>query len=165
MFWELIATITAGMGAAGIALCLRIFLTRLPKWIIPASAGLGMLLFQIYSEYNWYPHTKSQLPQGSTVVAEVSETAPYRPWSYAKPQITRFIAVDAANRATVDAENRIVQANLYFFERRQPAKTLPVLADCRNGVQAEALSQNGRISAQAWGKTAYTDKLIAAVCR
>ena len=41
MLWELIATIVAGLGAAGIALAIR-FISRkkAPRWLVPAFAGL-----------------------------------------------------------------------------------------------------------------------------
>ncbi|MES7593453.1 hypothetical protein U6M85_12405, partial [Cutibacterium acnes] len=68
MFWELIATFSAGLGAAGIALLLRaITLKKLPNWIIPVFAGAGMLGFQIYSEYTWFSHQRSLLPAGVEV--------------------------------------------------------------------------------------------------
>ena len=35
------------MGAAGLLMLLRLFYKRLPKSLIPAAAGLGMLLFAI----------------------------------------------------------------------------------------------------------------------
>ena len=85
MLWEWLATVFAGLGAAGVMLSLRFFIKRLPKWSIPASAGLGMIVFQVYSEYTWFEHTKSLLPATAVVVAEVAETAPYKPWSYYYP--------------------------------------------------------------------------------
>ena len=57
MIWHLVATFSAGLGAAGIAFLLRsLSKQKLPKWIIPAFAGIGMLGYQIYFEYNWFAH-------------------------------------------------------------------------------------------------------------
>jgi hypothetical protein len=55
MIWELLATIFAGLGAAGLVMAFRAIFKKLPKWLIPAGAGLGMLFFQVYNEYSWYP--------------------------------------------------------------------------------------------------------------
>ena len=64
MFWELVATVFAGLGAAGIALLLRkLSAQKLPRYLVPVFAGLGMLGFQIHAEYNWYSHQKSLLPE------------------------------------------------------------------------------------------------------
>ncbi|MDO5638609.1 MAG: hypothetical protein Q4G28_01940 [Neisseria sp.] len=166
MIWEFIAIISAGLGAAGIALLLRIFFKRLPKWLVPAAAGIGMIGFQVYSEYNWYGHTRSLLPASAVVVAEVPQTAFYKPWSYVKPQILKFIAVDTAKTTPVGNSDNILQTNLYFFERRMSAHTLPVLVDCQNRMQAYYHNESGAAAEGQieWGKTGYTDKLADAVC-
>lgn len=160
MLWEMIATVSAGFGAAGLALILRMLCHKLPKWLIPAAAGLGMLAFQIFSEYTWYGHTRSLMPSESKVVAEIPEKAFYKPWSYVKPQILKFVAVDTANILTVDQEKNIRRANLYFFERRMSVRTLPVWIDCRNRLQSDIAEPQKQI----WGKTAYTENIAAAVC-
>lgn len=161
MLWELIATVSAGFGAAGITLILRMLFKRLPKWLIPAAAGLGMIGFQVFSEYTWFEHTRSRLPSETEVVAEISETAFYKPWSYAKPQVLKFVAVDTANVETVDKERNIRRANLYFFERRMSAQTAPVWIDCNNRLQSDIADP----AKQTWGKTQYTADIAAAVCR
>ena len=100
MFWELIATIFAGIGGAGIALMLRKLTKKTaPKWLVPVFAGAAMLGFQIQGEYDWYHHQASLLPEGVVVVKTVQEEAPWRPWSYVFPQTLRFIAADVANSA------------------------------------------------------------------
>lgn len=164
MIWEFLAIASAGLGAAGVMMILRLFAKRLPKWLVPAAAGLGMIGFQVYSEYNWYPHTRSLLPESAVVVAEVPHTAFYKPWSYVAPQILKFVAVDTAKTAPVGNDGRLLQTNLYFFERRMSAHTLPVLIDCQNRTQAYdhgGEDSGGKIE---WGTTAYTDKLVDAVC-
>lgn len=165
MIWELIATLFAGLGAAGIILGLRTVFKKLPKWLVPAGAGLGMLLFQIYSEYTWYGHTRSLLPPDAVVVAEIGETAPYRPWSYYKPQVLRFVAVDTGKLLAADGGGDVVQANLYFFERRMSANTWPVLIDCKKRLQSGIrATQNGRPVPGEWVKTAHTENIARAVC-
>ncbi|UNU72634.1 hypothetical protein LU293_05815 [Moraxella nasovis] len=155
MFWELIATIVSGFMAAGIALSLRLLFKKLPRWIVPAAAGVGMLGFQIYSEYDWFEHTKSRLPDGVAVVATHAETAFYKPWSYAYAPILRFVAVETSQKQT----DHIKAANLYFFERRMAAYHTPILVDCQNKLQSD-FNQ-----APSWGKTPMTDDIVKAVCQ
>lgn len=64
MFWELIATFIAGLGASGIVLSLRLIFKKIPKWLVPAAAGLGMIGFGVFNEYDWYRHTSTRLPGG-----------------------------------------------------------------------------------------------------
>lgn len=156
MFWELIATILAGFMAAGVALSFRLLFKKLPRWIVPAAAGLGMLGFQIYSEYTWFEHTKSRLPDGVSVVATHADPAFYKPWSYFRAPILHFVAVEPSDNA--EAGN-IKRANLYFFERRMAAHHAPILVDCQNKLQSDfSHSPN-------WGQTPMTEDIVRAVCQ
>lgn len=128
IFWELLATIFAGFLGAGLIMPVRMFYKKTPKWLVPVAGGLGMMGFQVLSEYQWYDHTVKKLPEGSVVVASVPKSTWFRPWSYAYPQILQFVVLD---------KNSIKQgepatATLYFFERRQPAQALPIQVDCAN---------------------------------
>lgn len=130
MLWEFIATLLVGFAAAGIALSLRLFIKQLPKWVIPSFAGLGMLAFVIYSEYNWYNQIVSRLPNETVVVASVPHTAFYKPWSYIRPQILQFVALDKSSVVNIDESTKLV--NLYFFERHMKTQTLAIKVDCNN---------------------------------
>lgn len=159
MLWELIATASCAFAAAGIVLMLRVFWKKQPKWLIPAAAGLGMLAFQVYSEYTWFRHTSSRLPQGAQVVAEIAEPVFYRPWSYFYPPVLQFAVVEQNSRAHPDnPQHKLTQ--LYFFERRMSAKSLPIVVDCEHKRYAGLV--NGLPAA--WSSGEYTGKIVAAVC-
>lgn len=137
MLWELIATFSAGLGAAGIALVLRLLtLKKLPSWIIPVAAGAGMLGYQIVNEYTWFDHQSSLLPAGVKVVRTVEETAAWRPWSYLYPQTMRFLAADIENAARNQRNPEVYLVDLYIFERRMSARRIPQVVHC--GKQARA---------------------------
>lgn len=159
MFWELVATLCAALGFAGVALSIKWFWKRAPRWLVPAAAALGVMAFQIYQEYTWYPYTVSNLPAEAVVVAELTETRFYRPWSYVKPQVSRFIAADTANVRENSAYPQWRKVSLYFFERGQPAHTLVAQIDCATRLQAD---DNG--DKLVWGKMPYTEKLVSAIC-
>ena len=168
MIWEFVATLSAGIGAAGIMMMIRLFIKKLPKWLVPAAAGLGMIGFQVYSEYTWFSHTRSLLPESAVVVAEVPENAFYKPWSYIKPQVLKFVAIDTAKTAPVGESGQVLQTNLYFFERRMSAQTWPILINCQTRFQANAPQQNTGVPlsvvADAWSKTDYSEKIALAIC-
>ncbi|PXA71572.1 hypothetical protein [Vibrio sp. 11986-1-5] len=171
MFWELIATFSAGLGAAGIALLLRaITLKKLPKWIIPVFAGAGMLGFQIYSEYNWFSHQRSLLPAGVEVIRTAQESSGWRPWSYLYPQTLRFVAADVNNASVNQRYPALVLVDLYFFERRMSARRVPQVVDCEAGARAD-FSDDLLIPATAenitsgWHKLATDDRLLLLLCQ
>lgn len=171
MFWELIATLSAGLGAAGIALLLRtLTLKKLPNWIIPVFAGAGMLGFQIYSEYDWFNHQRSLLPAGVEVVRSAQESSGWRPWSYLYPQTMRFIAADVKNAAINQQNAALVLVDLYFFERRMSARRVPQVIHCQYQARADFTEQlvipaPGEPVAAGWHQLAPDDALLRLLCR
>lgn len=161
MFWDITAMIFAGFLFAGLAMPIKIFYKKTPKWFIPIMAGLGMMSYQVYSEYQWFGDTSAKLPDGSVVVASVPKTTWFRPWSYIKPQVFQFVVLDTANVVSLDETTK--QAQVYFFERRLPAQKLDVLFDCQKGVQSYVMNRD--FSRLNWQKLDYTDKAVGLVCR
>ncbi len=168
MIWELLATVFAGLGAAGIIMGLRMIIKKIPKWTVPASAGLGMLLFQIYSEYTWFEHTESLLPQGTVVVAKVDDVVYHKPWTKFIPLVERFIAADVRNAQKNQQHPSLVQVELYFFERRMSAHHLSIVIDCTHKRQANFdpnLTPATGTDDTRWTQTRYTENLVTLVCR
>jgi hypothetical protein len=119
MFWTLIATVICGVGAAGIALGIRaITRSKAPKWLIPVFAGAGMLGFLIYSEYSWYDHKQSQLPEEAIIVDTQAEGIFWRPWTFIFPYVTSFSTVDTKSIGRDTGNPEIVRFTLYRFEQK-----------------------------------------------
>lgn len=118
MIWHLVAAASAGLGAAGLALLLRMLSgKRLPRWIIPACAGLGLLAYQINYEYDWYGNKQQQLPASAQVVSTEKSRVPWRPWTYLYPLTTAFSVVDRDKLVSSRADGEhLVEFILYRFE-------------------------------------------------
>lgn len=170
MIWELIATVCAGLGAAGIALLLRkLSANKAPRWLIPVFAGAAMLGFQIHSEYTWFDHHRSRLPAGVMVVKTIEQTAIWRPWSYLYPQTLRFIAADIANASANQQDPALKLVDLYFFERRAAARRVPQVVTCTHQAQADftaelALPSANTTLSKDWRPLAANDPLLLALC-
>ncbi|WP_163558584.1 hypothetical protein [Halomonas sp. NO4] len=121
MIWHLIAAVFAGLGAAGVGLLLRtLSARRLPRWIVPVCAGLGILGYQIHHEYTWFEHKRAQLPDTARVVTTEQSAAFWRPWTYLVPLTTAFTVVDEQSLVRTPSEadeQRLVEFILYRFER------------------------------------------------
>ena len=141
MLFEFIATIAAAFGMAGLALIIthlsKLAGKRAPKWLIPLFAAIGIFAFQIHQEYNWYDQQVNQLPDGVTVVKTAESTEWFRPWSYVKPQILRFIAADTGNATAQINDPNIYLVNLYLFERRRSVQQIPQVIDCAAPARAD----------------------------
>ncbi len=126
MFWHLIAAIVAGTAGAGIALALRSLMRkRLPKWIIPVGAGLGMLAYTIHYEYTWFESTQARLPEGSVVVSSEKGNMLWRPWTLAFPMPLAYTVLDEANAQIQDTEQgRVARFVLYRFEKTSLMSTV-----------------------------------------
>lgn len=164
MLFELVGTAVAGLAAAGLMWLLNRWLSkRLPRWVIPASAGLAMLAATISSEYGWYDRTRDNLPEGLEVAQTVQNKAFFRPWTYLHPFVHRFVAVDMPTLRTVDQAAGVRSADLYFFSRWQAPQGLPVLFDCVGHRQAPLHVGQGIETAQ-WADVAADTPVMALVC-
>ena len=120
MIWHLIAAFVVGLAFAGVALFLRkISGRRLPKWIIPVFAGLGMFSYQIYTEYEWFEHKKLRLPENSIVVASEAPGSFWRPWTFMMPMTSAFTVLDAESVKSRSLDNQVIKEfMLYRFEKQ-----------------------------------------------
>ena len=120
MLWTLLAIVISGLGAAGIAMLLRkLTRNRLPKWIIPAFGGLGMLACQIYYEYSWFEHQLQRQPAESVLVASETGEVFWRPWTFFWPMTTAFTVLDSKSLMREEAAgNSVVAFTLYRFEKQ-----------------------------------------------
>lgn len=176
MIYEFIATITAGFGMAGIAMIIR-HLTKFagkqaPKWLIPIFAAIGILGFQIHQEYNWQQQQIDRLPEQVKVVKTVEGQAWYRPWSYLKPQVIRFMAAEAGEPLGSDINpttEDIRRSNIYLFERRISTKIIPQLVNCQQpaitSITTKAPLSAATFKQLQWQPLAADDEILQVVCQ
>lgn len=170
MFFELIGTIVAGVAAGLIVWALnRALKGRLPKWLVPVAAGAAMLLATISSEYSWYSRTTATLPSGIVVAQAVEETSFYRPWTYAVPFVTRFLAVDLATKRTHPKQPGQQIVDLIFYGRWQKTAKIPVLLDCIENRRADIadgveFGENGSVLNANWVDVPSDDPVHETAC-
>ena len=174
MFMTLVATFLAGIAAAGFVTLLNHFLGKttgrsLPKWFTPVAAGAAMILATISSEYGWYSTTTENMPQEFVVVKTVESKAFYRPWTYVKPFIDSFVAVDTAKVRTHESHPGLRIADVYSYGRWAPITKDYVLADCPNGRGARlpgtvSLEGEGSFVEAPWVSIPDDDPVLTQIC-
>lgn len=165
MAFELIAAISAGFALAGLALALRVLTRRrLPAWIVPVAAAAGMLGFAIWNEYTWYARSVASLPEGVIVVRAQEESALWRPWTYVRPIVTRFTAVDTRATRTNAAAPGQVLTTVLLVGRWQPAISVPVLFDCPGSRRAPLVGAARTGGEPAWEDLPPQDETLRAAC-
>ena len=170
MFVELIATVFAGIGCAGIIILLnKLSGRRLPKWLMPVAAGAGMIGMTISNEYTWFGRTAERLPDGVEIALTVDEQSWLRPWTQLRPYTKRFVAVDVAGlrRNAAQPDQRLV--DLYFFGRWSPVNLTPMLLDCAGArsavlIDGAEFAADGTVSDADWQAMPAGDPILAMVC-
>lgn len=171
MFIELIATFVAGIACAGLAMLInRIIGQRLPRWIVPVAAGLGMFGTTIANEYTWYTRTADSLPEGLHIAQTVEEQSWLRPWTQAFPYTKRFVAIDVATARHHPNVPDQRLADLYFFGRWSPVNKAPMLFDCAGGrtallIDGAQFAEDGTISNADWRGAPEHAPLLQTACR
>lgn len=171
MFFELIATITAGVGAGGLAVLLRkASRGALPRWLTPLAAGTAMIAFAIWSEYSWYGRTAGTLPEGVEVSSVNESRKIYRPWTYLVPMIDRFVAIDTATARTNPDLPGQKLVDVYLVGRWSPNFRVNMVLDCDGNRRADLiegfeLDTAGRVPEDAWRPLDQDDPLIVTACK
>ncbi len=170
MLLEFIAIIAAGFGLAGLALSLDFILRRrLPPWIVPASAGAGMLLMAIWLEYSWFDRTTGTFPDSVQVASTNQVRSWYRPWTYAVPLTNRFIAVDHRFHRRHAAAPGQVLTRLVLAGRWEPTRQYGVVFDCVGHRRADLLDQvelddGGRLKNATWIQLSADEPVLRNAC-
>ena len=170
MLFELIATFAAGFMAAGVVLIINLtFKGALPKWAMPAFAGLAMIGYTIWSEYTWHDRNVAALPAGLQVASSQEGSAFWRPWTYLYPMKERFVAVDAASLQMHPAtpDQRVV--TLYFYARWAAPQPVPVAFNCAESsrtllAEGAALTAEGTITGATWQPVIPGEPTLTKVC-
>lgn len=170
MFWVLITAFVAGFGGAGIGLALRAATrNRLPKGIVPISAGLAMLAATVGTEYSWYPSVLRAMPPDLVIITEREQQAWYQPWTFVRPWVRGFVGFSPSESAETVEGSGIYLVQVRLQERWQPQIVLPNLVDCDGSRRAEArsdtaFSDTGEPIGVSWLDVAPDDPILSAVC-
>ncbi|MDN5786557.1 hypothetical protein [Pseudorhodobacter sp.] len=171
MLMDMIATIAAGAACASVVIVLR-HLTRgrFPKWALPASIGLGMLLFSIWNEYTWYARTTAALPAQVVILSAPTDKVLYRPWSYLFPVATRFAAFDRPGMKISEANPAIRRGDVLLVQRWVPTRRVSLAFDCAGNrradlVEGAEVAPDGTLTGGQWTDVGADDELQRAACQ
>ena len=170
MLLEFIAIIAAGFGLAGIALTLNFIVRkRLPGWVVPAAAGLGMLAMAIWLEYSWFERATSAYPDGVEIASTNQTRSWYRPWTYVVPLTNRLIAIDHRFDRRNPAHPDMVLTQVVLAGRWEPSRQFGAMFDCAGNRRADLLDQvvfedDGTLRNATWHALAADDPVLRTAC-
>jgi hypothetical protein len=126
----LITACVAALVAGVLLLAYRAVGRRPPKFLIPASMGLAILIYVTYSRYNWADLMVSRLPETVTVIETYRGGTLFEPWTYLWPRITHFAAVDTATLAAHGRLPGVYLVEMILVGEGDPTLTVPLVVDC-----------------------------------
>lgn len=172
MLFEFIAVVVAGVAVAGITAGMRwISAGRLPKWMVPASAGFAMLSYALWSEYSWFSRVTDPMPPGIVVTWTNSNNAIWRPWTYFAPVVDRFTAIDTRNIKRHLKQPDQIMVDMVLAARWQPAARLKTVYDCKSNRQANlygaeaSVAEDGAIVGASWSHVSAEDRSFIVACQ
>ena len=167
---ELIAAIVAAAVMGLLAWALRRWVPSLPKWLVPFSAGLGLIGFTVWSEYDWFDRVSAELPASFEVVEVKEEAMPLRPWTFVFPIKMRFQAIDHAKTASHPQQASLHIVTVYSFARWTAPEERLIAVDCAGNRQvtlteAVVFAEDATMTGGEWMPVAADDKLQGAACK
>lgn len=131
MIWTLIGTLMVGVGAACLVfIAFRALGRPVPGWVLPATAGAGMLGFHIWSDYAWADRTAAELPDHVVVAERHTSRNMLQPWTYVVPKVDRFAAVDLNQVRHHPEVEDMALALVHLVTRWYPTVSTQQLYDC-----------------------------------
>ena len=170
MIYEFLAALVAAVGGAGIVLMLRKLFPALPNWAMPFGAAFALIGTTVWLEYDWFNRVSGKLPAGFEVVWKDETPQGLRPWSFAVPLTTRFLAMDTTKLAPHPANPQLRLARVYNFDRWKPVEDGYLAVDCA-GLRRVAIVEGVEITAEGvltgaeWQPADASDPVTRAACR
>lgn len=170
MALELIGSLFVAIALGLMVWALRRWFPGLPKWLVPASAGLGLIGATVYLEYDWFDRVSAALPPGFVVVNAEATSNPLQPWTYLAPITTSFTVLDSTKLVRHPKVATLVTAPVFGFARWQSPRNTLVVFDCafnrRTPVtETTQIDDAGQLTAGEWVALETRDELQEAACR
>ncbi|MFN6965310.1 MAG: hypothetical protein ACK4S4_16315, partial [Pyrinomonadaceae bacterium] len=149
---------------------LRKRIAAIPRWAMPAAAGLGLIGTTIWMEYTWFDRVSGALPAEFVVANPESAASPLRPWTYVLPLVNRFAALDASKRARHPVRDDLIVAPVFGFARWQNPQSALIVFDCAGNrrvpvTEGMEIDANGTLTGAEWQVLDAADGLQRAACR
>lgn len=167
MLLTFFGALSVGVLAACVAFIVRRLYGVNARFLIPLSAGAGMLGFTIWNDYTWFGRNVSGLPDAVQVTRAIENSTAIQPWTLLAPVITRYQAVNLASVARNAAAPDVARATVYLVARFQPTFETVQVFDCARGLRADAADAPDPAAAPpeaAWVRVGLDDALLATVC-
>lgn len=102
----------------------------LPKFLLPALAGIALLSFNAYMRYTWGDRTAEAFPPEVVVLKEYRHSNLFEPWTYLIPRVSHLIAADTTQTMTNPEHPEIIMGATVMMQEHQNTLNMTVLVNC-----------------------------------
>lgn len=170
--FNIISLVAVGAGAAGLLHGIYRLLMRRkpPKFIVPLSAGLAMIVFHIWNEYSWYGRTADMLPPSIEIVDTLSVKEFWAPWTYIFPKTNGFVALDRASTQQNAKLPGFVMATTMFVKRAEDTLITHIIINCAERrwmaiFEGTNFDENGLPLSPEWAPFESNTHMAEAACK
>lgn len=170
-FFNILGPIVLGVAVTGILVFMkRVLRVPLPGWSVPMLAAASIILAHVYNEYSWYNRFSAELPDRVEVVETLTTSSWYEPWSYARPRIDRFTAIDRNSVQFNPDHPALALGEILLVQRYTPTARALQIADCENRRIADLtpsteFDDDGLPVGVVWFDRDAEDPVLRALCR
>jgi hypothetical protein len=170
-FFNILGPIVLGIAVTGVLVFMkRVLRVPLPGWSVPMLAAASIILAHVYNEYSWYDRFAVELPENVEVIETLTTASWYEPWSYVKPRVNRFTAIDRNSVQYNPAHPELALGEIILVERYTPTARALQIADCGQDRVADltagtAFGEDGLPVGVVWFDRAADDAVLTALCR
>ncbi|CCQ72683.1 hypothetical protein [Magnetospira sp. QH-2] len=147
----------------------KIIRRKPPRYVLPLVAGATALFYSIWDEYTWYDRTVAKLPGHIQVVESFETTGFWQPWTYYKPRINRFLALDKAQTRRNEKLPGLVMTEVILVKKLEATRIVNQLVDCRKAqfmdiAVSTSFDPDGRPTNPEWRAIEPDNSLFLAAC-
>lgn len=166
MLLTFLGALATGVLGACVAFVIRRMTGASARWLIPFSAGAGMLGFTIWNDYSWFGRQRDGLPDDVVVVEAFTQSSAIQPWTLLVPMVNRYSALDRRAAQRNPDRPELVRAPFFVAQRYQPSFVAPQIIDCAEGRRADAVAAgaDGLPADDAWFDLPDGHPLLEAAC-
>ncbi len=132
--WDIIIAICLVFVVCGPVWAIARYLkVELPKFLLPALAGVSLLSYNGYMRYTWGDRTMEAFPPEVVVLKEYRSSTLFEPWTYLFPRVSHLIAADTTQTRTNPDHPELILGSTVMLQEHQSTTEMSVLVDCAGG--------------------------------
>lgn len=169
MLLDFIGAFATGLGLLAVVFSINHLTGKwMGRWVFPATVAFGMMGYTAWAEYSWSSRTINALSH-LRLASSARESVPWRPWTYAFPQVNRMIAVDLSRTRVHPNQPDLVMTDLVLLGRWEPVRSVPVIFDCAANTRADliedvVLNTDGSVEGATWEAMEPDNSVLTTAC-